>query len=135
MMWPEEWTTCGARKSTAGAGAGSPAFLFFQFPPLPSPFPETSPRKDGGGDDASRRALTLPRMVHMFNLSSLPTQSPEKRKQKQNRQMEEGLTQAPPLLSESDLIGLMDKQGIGTDATIAEHIQKIQQRKVWYMHV
>ena len=49
--------------------------------------------------------------------------------------MEEGLTQAPPLLSESDLIGLMDKQGIGTDATIAEHIQKIQQRKVRYMYV
>ena len=44
--------------------------------------------------------------------------------------MEEGLTQAPPLLSESDLIGLMDQKGIGTDATIAEHIQKIQQRKV-----
>ena len=43
--------------------------------------------------------------------------------------MDEGLTQAPPLLSESDLIGLMDQKGIGTDATIAEHIQKIQQRK------
>lgn len=44
--------------------------------------------------------------------------------------MDEGRTQAPPLLSESDLIGLMDQKGIGTDATIAEHIQKIQQRKV-----
>lgn len=44
--------------------------------------------------------------------------------------MDEGKTQAPPLLSESDLIGLMDSKGIGTDATIAEHIQKIQQRKV-----
>ena len=44
--------------------------------------------------------------------------------------MDEGLTQAPLLLSESDLIGLMDQKGIGTDATIAEHIQKIQQRKV-----
>ncbi|CAN0317100.1 unnamed protein product, partial [Hapterophycus canaliculatus] len=44
--------------------------------------------------------------------------------------MDEGMTQAPPLLSESDLIGLMDQKGIGTDATIAEHIQKIQQRKV-----
>lgn len=44
--------------------------------------------------------------------------------------MDEGCTQPPPLLSESDLIGLMDEKGIGTDATIAEHIQKIQQRKV-----
>lgn len=49
--------------------------------------------------------------------------------------MDEGHTQAPPLLSESDLIGLMDQKGIGTDATIAEHIQKIQQRKVLVVRV
>lgn len=48
--------------------------------------------------------------------------------------MEEGCTQPPQLLSESDLIGLMDEKGIGTDATIAEHIQKIQQRKVYLLH-
>lgn len=39
--------------------------------------------------------------------------------------MLEGSTTAPPLLSEPELIKLMDKEGIGTDATIAEHIQKI----------
>ena len=38
-------------------------------------------------------------------------------------------TQPPPLLSESDLIGEMDRHGIGTDATIAEHIAKIQERE------
>lgn len=41
----------------------------------------------------------------------------------------EGLTTRPEYLTESDLISLMDKNGIGTDATIHEHIQKIQTRR------
>lgn len=41
----------------------------------------------------------------------------------------ESHTQPPPLLSESDLIGLMEKHGIGTDATHAEHIETIKSRK------
>ena len=40
----------------------------------------------------------------------------------------ESRTQAPSLLSESQLISLMDKNGIGTDATIAQHITTIQDR-------
>ncbi|KAG5859919.1 topoisomerase IA [Encephalitozoon hellem] len=40
----------------------------------------------------------------------------------------EGETTAPKYLSEAELISLMDKNGIGTDATIHEHIQKIQER-------
>lgn len=40
----------------------------------------------------------------------------------------QGETSAPDLLSESDLIGIMDKNGIGTDATIHEHIQKVIDR-------
>jgi DNA topoisomerase III len=43
--------------------------------------------------------------------------------------MTSGVT-APPLpISESDLISEMDKNGIGTDATIAEHIKTIQKRE------
>lgn len=42
--------------------------------------------------------------------------------------LRESKTHAPPLLSEADLISLMDANGIGTDATIAEHISKVQQR-------
>lgn len=42
--------------------------------------------------------------------------------------MEESKTTAPKLLTESDLITLMDKNGIGTDATIHEHIKTIQER-------
>jgi DNA topoisomerase-3 len=39
-----------------------------------------------------------------------------------------GKTSAPPYLSEADLITLMDKNGIGTDATIHEHIKTVQER-------
>eukprot|EP00462_Mataza_sp_D1_P007350 CAMPEP_0175121884 /NCGR_PEP_ID=MMETSP0087-20121206/1411_1 /TAXON_ID=136419 /ORGANISM="Unknown Unknown, Strain D1" /LENGTH=585 /DNA_ID=CAMNT_0016403465 /DNA_START=24 /DNA_END=1777 /DNA_ORIENTATION=+ len=42
--------------------------------------------------------------------------------------MEEGTTVAPLLLKEADLIALMDSNGIGTDATIAQHIQTIKDR-------
>ncbi|KAH9411589.1 DNA topoisomerase [Ordospora pajunii] len=42
--------------------------------------------------------------------------------------VEEGKTSAPEYLNEAELISLMDKNGIGTDATIHEHIHKIQER-------
>lgn len=42
---------------------------------------------------------------------------------------EEGITTAPSLLTEKDLISLMDKNGIGTDATMHEHIKTIQDRE------
>merc|ERR1719498_379217 len=37
-------------------------------------------------------------------------------------------TRAPPYLSESDLLGLMEKNGIGTDASMATHINNICER-------
>lgn len=42
--------------------------------------------------------------------------------------MSEGKTQPPGYLTEPELIGLMDANGIGTDATMAEHISKIKER-------
>lgn len=42
--------------------------------------------------------------------------------------LQEGATTKPELLTEADLIGVMDKAGIGTDATIHEHIKKILER-------
>jgi DNA topoisomerase-3 len=44
-------------------------------------------------------------------------------------ELKEGSTSRPNLLTEADLVGLMDKNGIGTDATIAEHIAKIIERE------
>ncbi len=43
--------------------------------------------------------------------------------------LENGATSPPDLLTEKDLITLMDKHGIGTDATIAQHIKTIQERE------
>lgn len=42
--------------------------------------------------------------------------------------MTEGKTTPPGYLTEADLLALMDANGIGTDATMAEHIEKIQTR-------
>lgn len=42
--------------------------------------------------------------------------------------MDEGTTKAPFPLTESDLIAKMDSNGIGTDATIHEHIKTVQER-------
>ncbi|KAJ3523962.1 hypothetical protein NM688_g8641 [Phlebia brevispora] len=44
-------------------------------------------------------------------------------------ELREGQTTRPNLLTEADLVALMDKNGIGTDATIAQHIQTIIDRK------
>jgi DNA topoisomerase-3 len=43
--------------------------------------------------------------------------------------MKEGRTTAPQPISEVELISLMDRNGIGTDATIAQHITTIQDRE------
>uniref|UniRef100_A0A1B0EZY4 DNA topoisomerase n=1 Tax=Phlebotomus papatasi TaxID=29031 RepID=A0A1B0EZY4_PHLPP len=43
-------------------------------------------------------------------------------------EMPEGSTTAPQMLTEADLIALMEKHSIGTDATHAEHINTIKER-------
>ncbi|CAI9636492.1 unnamed protein product [Alternaria burnsii] len=43
--------------------------------------------------------------------------------------MLDGQTTAPSYLTEPELIALMDANGIGTDATMAEHIAKIKERE------
>ncbi|KAJ8939138.1 hypothetical protein NQ318_010893 [Aromia moschata] len=46
----------------------------------------------------------------------------------------ESSTTPPKLLTEAELIALMDKHGIGTDATHAEHIDKIKTREYVGLH-
>ena len=36
-----------------------------------------------------------------------------------------GWTQPPPHLSESELLGLMEEHGVGTDASMAQHVSSI----------
>ena len=48
--------------------------------------------------------------------------------------MKQGSTQPPNPITESELITLMDKHGIGTDATIHEHIKTIQEREYATKH-
>ncbi|KAJ7451735.1 DNA topoisomerase [Mycena galericulata] len=44
-------------------------------------------------------------------------------------ELREGTTTSPKYLTEADLVTLMDKNGIGTDATIAQHIETVINRE------
>lgn len=63
------------------------------------------------------------------NTVELPSFTEGERFQPTEAMLNEGKTTAPGYLTEADLIALMDVNGIGTDATMAEHIQKIQDRE------
>ncbi|KAB5531012.1 hypothetical protein PHYPO_G00135980 [Pangasianodon hypophthalmus] len=58
----------------------------------------------------------------------IPLYTPETTFQPTAIEMVEGETSPPQLLTEADLISLMEKHGIGTDATHAEHIETIKSR-------
>lgn len=48
--------------------------------------------------------------------------------------MTSGATSPPSRLKEHDLIQLMDRHGVGTDATIAQHITTVQERNYAVKH-
>ncbi|KAM5263620.1 DNA topoisomerase 3-alpha isoform 2-T2 [Ctenodactylus gundi] len=58
----------------------------------------------------------------------LPVYEEGSRFQPSTVEMVDGETSPPQLLTEADLISLMEKHGIGTDATHAEHIETIKAR-------
>uniref|UniRef100_G1SQY7 DNA topoisomerase n=1 Tax=Oryctolagus cuniculus TaxID=9986 RepID=G1SQY7_RABIT len=58
----------------------------------------------------------------------LPIYEQGSRFQPSTVEMVDGETSPPQLLTEADLIALMEKHGIGTDATHAEHIETIKAR-------
>lgn len=59
---------------------------------------------------------------------TLPIYERGSRFQPSTVEMVDGETSPPQLLTEADLIALMEKHGIGTDATHAEHIETIKAR-------
>ncbi|XP_019512179.1 PREDICTED: DNA topoisomerase 3-alpha [Hipposideros armiger] len=59
---------------------------------------------------------------------TLPVYEKGSRFQPSTVEMVDGETSPPQLLTEADLIALMEKHGIGTDATHAEHIETIKAR-------
>lgn len=60
--------------------------------------------------------------------SLIPAFEQGERFEPQSCMVNEGETSSPGYLTEPDLIALMDANGIGTDATMAEHIAKIKVR-------
>jgi DNA topoisomerase-3 len=69
-----------------------------------------------------------------WNASTIPSYRQGERFTPTAMVMTEGATSAPELLAEADLIKKMDDHGIGTDATIAEHIKTIQERQYVLMN-
>uniref|UniRef100_UPI00358E05CE DNA topoisomerase 3-alpha n=1 Tax=Myxine glutinosa TaxID=7769 RepID=UPI00358E05CE len=64
-----------------------------------------------------------------WNAKVIPLYEQGQEFQPSSIEMVDGETSPPKLLTEADLISLMDKHGIGTDATHAEHIETIKARK------
>ncbi|KAE8578852.1 hypothetical protein XENTR_v10023799 [Xenopus tropicalis] len=63
-----------------------------------------------------------------WNTKIIPVYEMGTRFQPSTVEMVDGETSPPQLLTEADLISLMEKHGIGTDATHAEHIETIKSR-------
>ncbi|XP_073504566.1 DNA topoisomerase 3-alpha [Phyllobates terribilis] len=63
-----------------------------------------------------------------WNTKVIPVYEMGSRFQPTTVEMVDGETSPPQLLTEADLISLMEKHGIGTDATHAEHIETIKSR-------
>ncbi|XP_061415738.1 DNA topoisomerase 3-alpha isoform X2 [Lethenteron reissneri] len=63
-----------------------------------------------------------------WNAKVIPVYTTGVKFQPSNIEMTDGETSPPQLLSEADLISLMEKHGIGTDATHADHIETIKSR-------
>lgn len=72
--------------------------------------------------------ITKPSEKKTFCLQTMPVFHTGEAFRPQLIELAQGETSAPPLLTEADLIALMDRHGIGTDATHAEHIEKIKSR-------
>lgn len=97
---------------------------------------ETSVTVSLGGEKfhASGTMVMALNYLHLFTFESwkdkvIPAYTQGQRFVPDACTQKQGTTTRPALLTEADLVSLMDKHGIGTDATIAEHIRKIIDRQ------
>lgn len=73
--------------------------------------------------------LDVYRYSSWSSTAKLPKVAPNERVLLTKAVIEKGKTSPPLPLTETELIALMDANGIGTDATIADHIDKIKHRE------
>ncbi|XP_042417323.1 DNA topoisomerase 3-alpha-like [Zingiber officinale] len=96
---------------------------------------ETSVEIDIAGEQfvASGRVIISKNYLDVYRFESwggniLPTYTIGQQFVPTSLTLDSGVTRPPPLLSEADLLSCMDKAGIGTDATMHEHIKKLLDR-------
>jgi DNA topoisomerase-3 len=87
----------------------------------------------GEGFSAQGLAITARNYLDVFPYDkwsdkTMPVYQENSTFQPSSIEMVEGETSPPSLLQEADLIALMEKHGVGTDATHAEHIETIKNR-------
>lgn len=96
---------------------------------------ETVVTIDMNGEEFSANGLLILELNYLevypyfkWNAKEIPQYQMNEEFIPQSVMMTDGKTCPPKLLTESELIALMEKHGIGTDATQADHIDKIQVR-------
>ncbi|XP_004289288.1 PREDICTED: DNA topoisomerase 3-alpha isoform X2 [Fragaria vesca subsp. vesca] len=96
---------------------------------------ETTVEIDIAGEmfSASGRVILAKNYLDVYRFESwggslLPTYAVGQQFMPTTLTLDSGVTRPPPLLSEADLLGCMDKEGIGTDATMHDHIKKLLDR-------
>ncbi|PKI79440.1 hypothetical protein CRG98_000187 [Punica granatum] len=96
---------------------------------------ETTVEIDIAGEQfaASGRVIIAKNYLDVYRFESwggsvIPTYLPGQQFVPTTLTLDSGVTRPPPLLSEADLLNCMDKAGIGTDATMHDHIKKLLDR-------